>query len=230
MTNMRRSEVFKASIVTTIPVFLGYMAIGMAFGFMLVSAGYSWLLAPLMSIVIYAGACQYVAVPMFASNAAFSDIVIVTLLVNSRHAVYGLSLFGKFKNAGIKKYYMIFGLTDETYSILTTVEPPKGADPSLFYFFITLLDHFYWVLGGTIGAILVNIFRFDTKGVEFALTALFIVLMIEQFKNSRSKIPFVIAAIAAPAALIFTGPGNMLIISIVISIAILIVLRRIIEK
>ncbi len=228
--HLSHTETFKSALITTFPVFLGYMAIGMAFGFMLVSAGYHWLLAPLMSTLIYAGAGQYLAVSLFASNAQFIDIITVTLLVNSRHMVYGFSLFSKFRHTGIAKFYLIYGLSDETYSLLTTVKPPQGADSRRFYFYITLLDHLWWILGGTIGALLVNIFKFNTKGVEFALTALFVVLMIEQYKNCDNKLPFVIAIFSSLVSLILIGPQNMLIISIILSIIILISFKRVILK
>ncbi|HBD94117.1 MAG: hypothetical protein A2015_17100 [Spirochaetes bacterium GWF1_31_7] len=211
--------VFKQALIITIPVFLGYMAIGIAFGLMLVTAGYPWWLAPIMSIMIYAGAGQYVAVPLFATNAGLGEIAMITLLVNSRHIVYGLSLIEKFRNTGIYKLYMIFALTDETYGLLTTIQVENDVNTKHLYFFISFLDHFYWVLGGLIGAVIGSLLPYDFKGLDFALTALFIVLLIEQIKKCNSAIPLIISFISAILSFFLVGKSNMLLISILISIA-----------
>ncbi|MCH5149108.1 MAG: AzlC family ABC transporter permease [Spirochaetales bacterium] len=221
------NKCFKAAFRCTVPVMLGYLAIGTAFGLLAVNAGYSWLIALLMSIIIYAGAGQYIAVSMFAQNADFAEIALVTLLVNARHMVYGLSLLDKFRSTKPITPYLIFALTDETYSLLTTVTVPDDVNKRDFYFYISMLDHFYWIAGSVIGAWFASIFiSFDCTGLSFALTALFMVLLIEQWKQCRSKLPFIIAAIVSVLVLIFISRENMLIFSILISIVVLILLRR----
>lgn len=225
--NIFSNKCFKEAFRCTIPVLLGYLAIGIAFGLLLTDAGYHWLLALFMSITIYAGAGQYIAVSMFAQNAGFTEIALVTLLVNARHMVYGLSLLDKFRNTKPITPYLIFALTDETYSLLTTVTVPDGVKKREFYFYISLLDHFYWIAGGVLGAWFGSFFTsFDCTGLSFALTALFMVLLIEQWKQCRSKLPFAIATIVSILVLIFIGKENMLIFSILISIIILILLRK----
>lgn len=225
--NIFSNKCFKTAFHCTIPVMLGYLAIGMAFGLLLVNAGYSWLIALLMSVVIYAGVGQYIAVPMFAQNADFPEIALVTLLVNARHMVYGLSLLDKFRNTKPVMPYLIFALTDETYSLLTTVTVPDDVNKRDFYFYISLLDHLYWIAGSVIGAWFASaLTSFDCTGLSFALTALFMVLLIEQWKLSRSKLPFIIAAIISVLVLVFISRENMLVLSILISVFALILLRR----
>jgi 4-azaleucine resistance transporter AzlC len=217
---------FIAAFRVTIPVLLGYLAIGMAFGLMMVSAGYHWALTPLMSILIYAGAGQYIAVSLFVQNASLAEIAIVTLLVNARHVVYGLSLLEKFKNTRPYTWYMIFALTDETYALQTSVKVPPHVDRAKFYFYISLLDHIYWIVGSILGAIVGSIIHFNTTGLGFALTALFVVLMIEQIRSCDSKIPFFIATLSAISVLFLFGKQHMLILSVVTSIILLFALRR----
>lgn len=220
----------RAAARVSVPVLLGYIAIGVAFGLLLVRAGYPWLLAPVMSVLIYAGAGQYIAVSLFAHNASLGEIAMLTLLVNARHMVYGLSLLGIFKRMTKIRWYMVFALTDETYALLTTVKPPAGVDPGRFAFWIALFDHVYWIGGGIIGALVGSIIPFNTKGLDFALTALFIVLLIEQFRAAKSYLPFVIAIVVSVAAVILVSEKNMLIAAIGGSIVLLFILRRRLER
>lgn len=173
----------------TLPVFFGYIAIGIPFGLMLVKNGYPWWVAPIMSLTMYAGAGQYVAIGLFASGASFGSIAIAELLLNIRHIVYGLSLIEKFKKTGKWKPYLIFALTDETYALMTSTPLPENANPGRFYGTIAVLDQYYWILGSLIGAIAGSLIPFDFKGVDFALTALFAVLLIEQIKASKDFVP-----------------------------------------
>ncbi|MBN2653352.1 MAG: AzlC family ABC transporter permease [Spirochaetales bacterium] len=184
------AHAFSASI----PVLIGYLAIGFAFGFLLVKAGFSWAWAPVMSICIYAGAGQYLAVGLLSEQKGLFELGLAIFLVNLRHMVYGFSLLERFSHYGRSKLYMIFGLTDETYALLTTVHPKEGDNPEQFDFFITLFNHSYWVLGGLIGAIFGSLIPWNAQGIEFALTALFTVLLIEQIKSLKRPEPFVIAA------------------------------------
>lgn len=218
-------DIYFHTFKITIPVLLGYLAIGLAFGLLLKSAGYPWYLAPFMSILVYAGAGQYVAVHFFVTNASLFELALTTFLVNSRHMVYGLSLIDKFKGTSGYKPYLIFSLTDETYALLTTVSVPDGMDKGKFQFLIALYDHIYWILGGVLGALIGEFIKFDTKGLDFALTALFVVLMIEQYKHIRKKFPFIIAFISGVFALI-VFKENMLIAALLISIVSLFVISH----
>jgi len=219
-----------SAVKTTLPVFFGYLAIGIPFGLMIVNAGYPVWIAPVMSVTMYAGAGQYIAVGLFATGASPGTIVLTELLVNIRHIVYGLSLITRFKNAGKWKLYLIFALTDETYSILTSCDVPDGADTGKYYGTIALLDQSYWIAGSVIGAATGKLIPVSLTGVDFALTALFAVLLIEQLEKSHDFLPAVIGIIAACAAILLVccgvmPSGNILIAALAFGFAALILTR-----
>jgi 4-azaleucine resistance transporter AzlC len=217
---------FRKAFPYTIPVLLGYLAIGIAFGLLLKNAGYPWYLAPIMSILVYAGALQYLAVGLLAANVSIAEAAILALVVNARHMVYGLSLLEKYKGAGLRKPYLVFALTDETYALVTSTEPPAGLDRIGFYAAVSLLDQCYWVAGSAIGAIAGSFLPFDMKGLDFALTALFVVLLVEQLKSCRSWVPFALAAACSLGAWFIAGPRNMLLASVVSTVVLLVVFRK----
>ena len=218
-------DAIHAAFPVTIPVLFGYIAIGIPFGLMLVKAGYPWWLSPLMSLLMYAGAGQYIAVGLFAAGAPLSGMLVAMLAVNIRHIVYGLSLIDRFKAAGRWKPYLVFALTDETYALLTGVKVPANVKPGLFYAAIAVLDHFYWIVGGVIGALAGALIPFSFVGIDFALTALFTVLLIDQLKRTRDALPAAIGIICAVIATVFLGPKNMLIAALAGSLAVLVMLR-----
>jgi len=208
---------------TTFPVLFGYIPMGMAFGILFNELGFHWIYATLMATVIYAGAAQFMAVGLLANHAGLVEVAITTLLLNSRHLFYGISLINKFKTRGWRKFYLIFGLTDETYSLLTGVRPPedKEKEKTNFYLLITVLNHSYWVIGSTLGAIVGANIRLNTTGLEFTLPALFMVLAIEQYKSVRESRPFVMAGAVAFLSIWLFSRDNMLLMSILLSIIIL---------
>ena len=214
----------------TIPVLLGYTAIGLAFGLLLYETGLPLYFAPLMSIFIYAGSGQFIGIGLLAAGAGYIEIASITLLINARHAVYGISVRDIFSRTGRAKPYMIFSLTDETYALLTTLQPPQGVNIPRFYFFIALLNHCYWVTASVLGFVIGRIIPLSTEGLDFALTALFVVLLIEQWKNCRVKLPFLIAAGCALPALFLLQQNTMLIVSILAAIGIVLLLKKVIER
>lgn len=220
-TEEGNTDLFMSALKTTVPVFLGYIPLGMAFGFLLDGAGYHWIYAFLMSLLIYAGSGQFLAVALLAAGAGITEFVIATLLLNLRHAFYGLSLLEKFSDVGKVKPYLIFALTDETFALLTTSEVPEGGSKSRFYFYIAALDHLYWIIGSVIGAVLGSMLNLNLEGMTFVLTSLFVVLTIEQYFNSRVRFPFIAALGAGAASLILFSPDNMLLISIILGTVIL---------
>ncbi len=173
----------KVAARTTIPVFLGYISCGIAFGLITINAGYPWWLAPAMGILIFAGAGQFLAVPLFAAGTPVLAILATELLLNIRHIVYGLPLINQFKDCRRTKPYLIYALTDETFSILTTTRVSVGVKAEDYYFAVSILDQSYWVGGSLIGGLAGAMIRFDMTGVDFALTALFAVLSIEQIQK-----------------------------------------------
>lgn len=219
---MRRFEArldgLRPAFSATVPVLLGYVTIGIAFGLLLVKSGQPWWMATLMSLLVYAGAAQFMAVGLLASGTGIAQIALLTLVINARHMVYGLSLLDRFGACRRFKAYLVFALTDETYGLLTTVEPPPGVDRESFYTLVSGLDQSYWLIGSTLGALVGGILPFESKGIEFALTALFIVLLVEQTRAVRRLAPYLVATAATGAALLALGPANLLVVAILASI------------
>ncbi len=210
------------TIKSTFPVLFGYLPLGMAFGILFQDMGYPWYLATLMAIFVYAGAAQFMVIGLLTAGAGLTEIFIATFLLNSRHIFYGLSMLKKYGNWSFKKIYLAFGLTDETYSLVTTIEPPDKVKQKDYYFTITALNHAYWVAGCTLGAWTGTAIQINTKGMDFALTALFVVLLIEQWKKIKQPLPFVIAIISSFSAL-YLFVEQMLLLSIMLSITLLMV-------
>ena len=180
-----KSKAFRSAFPHTLPVMAGYLFLGMGFGILLESNGYSFIWAFFMSIFIYAGSMQYVAIDLLASGASLISTAIMTLMIQVRHLFYGLSIIDKYKDTGKKKLLLIHELTDETYSLLCSVKTPEGIDAGDMRFWIAMLDHSYWILGGVLGTIIGGILPFDTTGIDFAMTALFLVIFLEQWEGTR---------------------------------------------
>lgn len=222
-------RVLPAALRATVPVLLGYLTIGIAFGLLLSRSGLAWWLAPLMSVIVYAGAAQFMALGLLGAGTDIVQIAILTLVINARHMVYGLSLLERFARTGRRRPYLIYALTDETYGILTTVSPPEAAtegEKADFYAAVTALDQAYWVAGSTLGALAGGLIRVDTRGLDFALTALFVVLLVEQMKTVRRPLPYLIAAASTLLAFLAAGPERLLLFAIGLSILGLLVFRR----
>ncbi|MBU9737402.1 AzlC family ABC transporter permease [Diplocloster agilis] len=205
----------KAAFPHTIPVLTGYIFLGMAFGILLNSKGYSAWWALLMSGLIYAGSMQFVAIELLASIFNPIQTVIMSLVVNARHLFYGISMLDKFKDIGKKKGYMIFGLTDETFSLLCGAKTPEGVDENWFRFFITLLDQTYWVLGSVMGGVIGSMFKFNTTGIDFVMTALFIVIYLDQWKSTKDHFPAIAGVVVTVLCLIVFKADNFLIPSMI---------------
>jgi len=222
-----KQAAFRAAFRVTVPVLWGYLAIGMTFGCLLyIQTGHGWPVAMVMSLLLYAGAMQFLAVPLIAQGAPLGQIALLTLLVNARHMVYGLSLFDTFGRCGkMGKLYAIFGLTDEAYALHTGVQPPPGADPGRFTLWLTGLCQGYWVIGGIIGNVIASLVAFDPRGIEFTLTALFLVILHSQWRQFRTKIPFAVGIGAGIAAIVLVGSGNMLLVAVAMVVCLMIALR-----
>jgi 4-azaleucine resistance transporter AzlC len=220
----------RAALPATIPVFLGYVTIGMAFGLLLASSGLPLWAAPAMSVFVYAGAAQFMGVGLLASGAGFAEIFIATFLLNLRHMVYGLSFLELYSQAGKLKPYMVFTLTDETYALLSTVSVPEGVDASRFRFWVSALDQSYWFLGTVLGTLVGGLAAFDTKGLDFSLTALFTVLLIEQIKKVRDPAPYLAAGGCTILSFLIFGPARMLLPAIGAAFVLLFLMRGRLER
>ena len=199
-----KQKAFRAAFPLTLPVFMGYIFLGIAFGILSSSSGFHVGWAFLMSPLIYAGSMQFVTVPLLLAPYHFLSTVLLTLMVNARHLFYGLSMLDRYKDCGKLKPYLIFSLTDETYSLVCSAEPPDGVSRKWFFFFISALDQFYWVLGSVIGALVGNVLPIDTTGIDFSMTALFLVIFVEQWESSKNHVPAILGIVlTAVCRLIF---------------------------
>ena len=219
-----------AAFPITVPVLMGYLSIGIAFGLMLEAAGYNVIWAFFMSLTIYAGSGQYLGVELLATGAVLSQVALLTFLINFRHLVYGLSMLEKFRGMGKRKFYMIFSLTDETYALLAGAVPPPGVRPKDFYFAVAVLDHCYWIAGSVIGSVAGALLKFDTTGVEFAMTALFLVIAVDQWRSYPRHIPAILGAGATLVCLKLVGPDTMLLPALAIIVVVLLLLRARLEE
>lgn len=223
-------KAFQKAFPHTIPVLTGYLFIGIAFGVMYAEKGYSFLWAILMSVMVYAGSGQYLAVNFFVPGVSFIQVIFLTFMVNVRHIFYGISLLEKFNKTGKKRWYMIFGLTDETYSLLCTTKVPDDVDESKFLFAISVLDHLYWILGSAIGAIAGTILPINSEGIDFAMTALFVVIFIEQWMEKKNRIPELIGVAVAIVGLTIFGAERFVLPTMLAIVALLFVGRKQLDK
>ena len=216
---------FRAAFPATVPVLMGYLAIGMAFGLMLQAIGYNLIWAFFMSLTIYAGSGQYLGVELLGTAATLGSVALLTFIINFRHLVYGLSMLDKFKGMGPRKLYMIFSITDETYALLSSARVPERVDPHAYYFAIAVLDHCYWIAGSVIGSVAGALLGFDTTGIDFAMTALFIVIAVDQWNAYRAHLPALLGFGVTVVSLLLLGADAMLIPALCAIIAILLLLR-----
>ena len=216
-------------IKLTIPVLMGYIPLGMAFGLLASKLLIPWYYAFAMSLFIFAGAGQFLALTLFASQATILEIGIASFLLNLRHTFYGISMISALKGMGIGKQYIIFGLTDETFALLKTATI-TAKEKEKIYTIITALNQSYWVIGSLIGALLGNIVPFDYTGLEFALTALFVVLSIELYLKNPSPKPLLLALCIGMVGMILLPSSKMLIISLCVAAGLLIGLKGWIDE
>ena len=206
------NKTVKQAFISTIPVMTGYLVLGFGFGIILKANGYETILAFVMSAFIYAGSMQYVAVGLLAGGASLITVALTTLMVNARHLFYGISMLDKYKNTGKIKPYLIFALTDETYSLLCNDNPDIPTEEKKnYYFFVSLSNQIYWIIGSVSGAVVGSLVKFDTKGIDFALTALFITIFLEQWLTTKKHSPAVIGVAVSAICLIIFGSEKFLI-------------------
>ena len=218
-------QTLKKAFKDSLPILAGYLALGIGFGVLLHSKGYSFLWALLMSCTIYAGAGQYAAVDLLSSGASLVTTAVMTVIINARHFFFFFLFLERYRGTGKAKPYLIFGLTDETYSLVCTAKIPQGIDEKKYYFFLTLLDQLYWITGCTLGALLGTFIEFDSTGIDFAMTALFVVIFIEQWLSTKSHLPAILGAGTTLVCLFVFGADYFIIPSMAL-IAIELVLFR----
>lgn len=215
----------RAAFPDTIPVLTGYLFLGAGFGILLAESGYGVLWAAVMALLIFAGSGQYLLVGMLASGASLASAAVATLLVNARHLFYGISLVDAYKHTGKRKLYMIFGLTDETYSLVTQAKLPEGVDRADYCFWVTLLNHCYWIAGCVLGAVIGTVVPIDFSGVSFVLTALFVTIFVEQWLSTKDHGPALIGVVCTAVSLLIFG-SDIFLIPAMAAIAGILILRR----
>ena len=205
-----KTKAFKAALPYTVPICIGFLFLGMSYGFLMRSKGFSFICPMLMSLFIFAGSMEFVTVDLLLS--AFNPVYafVLTLMVNARHLFYGISMLEKYKNTGWKKFYLIYGMCDESFSINCTITPPKEVDKGWFMFFVTMLNQIYWVSGSTLGALLGYIVHFDTTGIEFVMTALFVVMFMNQWEESKDHRPALVGLGCSLLSLLLFGNESFL--------------------
>ena len=206
-----KSRVYRDAFVKTLPVMAGYVVLGIGFGILLRGAGFGVGHALAMSAFIYAGSMQYVGVGLLAGGASVLSAALTTLMVNARHLFYSISMIGPYRGAGRYKSYMIFALTDETYSLLCDGCVPEGVDASRYRFLVSLFNHCYWVTGCVLGSLLGAVLPFSTAGIEFSMTALFVASFTEQWMNTRDHVPALTGLLSTLLCLVLFGPDRFLI-------------------
>lgn len=216
---------FRAVFLDTVPVMTGYICLGFGFGIVMQQNGLGLLWALALSLFVYAGSMQYVAVGLLTSGAGLLTAALTTLAVNARHLFYGLSMIDTYKDMGKKKPYLIFALTDETYSLVAGKQPPEGVDRGKYYLLVSALDQCYWVLGTLLGSAVGQLLPINYEGIDFALTALFVTIFVEQWLSVKNHVPALIGVGASVICLVLFGSGSFLIPSMGL-IALLLLLTR----
>ncbi len=221
-----KKRTVKQAFYQSIPVLTGYIFLGIGFGILLRKAGYGVIWAAAMSILIYGGSMQYVGVGLLEAGASVLTTIITTITVNARHLFYSISMIRLYKDAGKFKPYLIFSLTDETYSFLCDGKVPAGVEPNLYRFLISLFHHCYWILGGILGNLLGAVLPFSASGVEFSMTAVFVAAFADQWISTKDHIPAITGAISTLVCLLIFGRENFLIPAMLLITLLLTLLRR----
>ena len=213
-------KTFRAAFTASVPVMAGYVVLGIAFGILLRDKGYGFLWALAMSLFIYGGSMQFIAIGLLDAGASLVSTALITLLVHARHLFYGISMLTRYQDTGAYRPYLIWALTDETYALVVN-GAPEGCSEREYYFFLSLLDQSYWVLGSLLGSLIGSALNFDTAGIDFAMTALFVTIFTEQFLTMKDHVPAMIGVGVSVLCLVFFGPDRFLIPSMLLISALL---------
>ena len=220
-----RRKTIRQAFVRSIPVMAGYVVLGIGFGVLMHAAGYGLLWTLAMSLLIYAGSMQYVGVGLLSGGASVVTAILTTVMVNARHLFYSISMIRVYRDSGRLKPYLIFALTDETYSLLCDGEVPEGADAELYRVLVSAFDHSYWVIGSVLGSLLGAVLPFSTEGIEFSMTALFLTSFVEQWVRKGNRIPALTGLGATLLSLAVFGPERFLIPAMLLITLVLSLLR-----
>lgn len=223
-------KAFRAAFPYTIPIFAGFWFLGLTYGIYMNVSGFSFWYPMLMSITIFAGSIEFVTVSMLLGAFNPLQAFAMTLMINARHLFYGISMLDKFRGTGWKKFYLIFGMCDESFSINYTADIPEDVDRGWFMFFVTLLNHIYWFSGATLGGIFGSLIQFNTEGLEFVMTAMFVVIFLEQWLKEEKHTSGILGLGISLLCLLVFGADNFIIPSMLMIIVVLTMLRRPLER
>ena len=219
-----------AAFPYTLPICAGFGFIGLAYGVYMNTSGFSFIYPMLTSLTVFGGSLEFVTVTMLLSTYAPLQALLMALMIQARHLFYGISMLEKYKGTGAKKLYLIFGLCDETFSINYSVDIPDDVDKGWFMFFVTLLNHIYWVVGATAGGLLGSLITFNTTGIDFVMTAMFVVIFIDQWMKEKSHISSLIGVVLSAACLVIFGSDYFMIPTMACIICALVLIRKPIER
>ena len=233
MDGSKKKVISKALVCAfphTIPILAGFLFLGMAYGIYMNVSGFSFVYPMIMSAVIFGGSLEFVTVSMLLSAFAPIQTLLMAFMIQARHLFYGIAMLDKFKNMGWKKFYLIYAMCDETFSVNYSAEIPEDVDRGWFYFWVTLFNQIYWGGGATLGGLLGNLITFDTKGLDFVMTAMFVVIFMDQWSKEKNHMSELIGMIASVACLLIFGADNFLIPTMVVIVVMLTMLRKYDEK
>ena len=224
-----KKKTFQRAFRDSIPVFAGYLCLGAGFGILMHSAGFhiGWVL--LMSTTIYGGAMQYVGVDLLSAGASLITTALMTVMINARYFFYSLSILGKYAHTGKAKPYLIFSLTDETFSLVNRAGATDGVDENRYYLYLSALDQSYWILGGIVGMVLGTVLPINTAGVEFVMTALFVTIYIDQWRQTKQHIPAILGVAISVVCLLLLGPDRFVIPAVIVITLVMGAFRRKLE-
>ena len=223
-------KAFRCAFPYTIPIFAGFWFLGLTYGIYMNVSGFSFWYPMLMSLTIFAGSIEFITVNMLLG--AFNPIqaLLMTLMINARHLFYGISMLDKYRNTGLKKIYLIFGMCDESFSINYTANIPKDVDSGWFMFFVTLLNHIYWFLGATLGGIFGSFIHFNTKGLDFVMTAMFVLIFMEQWLKEKNHTSSLLGLFLSIICLIIFGADKFIIPAMISILIVLSLLKKVLDK
>lgn len=226
----KKLRALKAAFPHTIPIMTGFLFLGMTYGIYMNVSGFGFWYPMLMSMTIFAGSMEFVTVSMLLGAFHPLQALTMTLMINARHLFYGISMLDKYKGTGLKKLYLIFGMCDESFSVNYTADIPKDVDKGWFMFWVTLLNQFYWVLGSTLGGVFGSFIKFNTEGLSFVMTALFVVIFLEQWMKERNHTGAIVGLVISVTCLVLFGRDDFIIPAMLGILGVMTLLRKPMEK
>lgn len=221
---------FRAAFPQTIPIFAGFLFLGMAYGIYMNVSGFSFVYPMIMAFVIFGGSLEFLAVEMLLSPFAPVQVLLVSLMIQARHLFYGISMLDRFRGMGWKKFFLIYGMCDESFSINYTAKIPEDCDKGWFYFFVTALNQLYWVSGATIGGLLGELITFNTEGLDFVMTAMFIVIFLDQWLKDKHHFSAWVGMLSSVGCLLIFGADNFMVPTMICVLIVLTAFRKPIER